>query len=82
MDTVDHHSLSTLFEQLGLPSSNAAIAAFIRQHRLPNGTKLAKAPFWTEAQANFLAEALKSDAEWAIQVDSLAVALSQPEPTV
>ncbi|WJN60576.1 DUF2789 domain-containing protein [Pseudomonas sp. SO81] len=77
MDTSNHHSLRTLFEQLGLPSSNEEIAAFIRAHQLSNGEKLAKAPFWTEAQANFLAESLKGDSDWAIQVDELAVSLTQ-----
>jgi len=77
MDTSNHHSLRTLFEQLGLPSSNEEIAVFIRDHQLSNGEKLAKAPFWTEAQANFLAESLKGDSDWAIQVDELAVSLTQ-----
>ena len=77
MDTSNHHSLRTLFEQLGLPSSNEDIATFIRDHQLAPGEKLAKAPFWSEAQANFLAEALKGDADWAIQVDELAVSLTR-----
>ena len=77
MDTSNHHSLRTLFEQLGLPSSNEEIAAFIRDHQLSNDEKLAKAPFWTESQANFLAESLKGDSDWAIQVDELAVSLTQ-----
>ncbi|MBD9482287.1 DUF2789 domain-containing protein [Pseudomonas sp. PDM14] len=77
MDTSNHHSLRTLFEQLGLPSENDDIAAFIRDHQLANGEKIAKAPFWTEAQANFLAESLKRDADWAIKVDELAVSLTR-----
>ncbi len=77
MDTSNHHSLRTLFEQLGLPSGNDDIAAFIRDHQLAKGEKIAKAPFWTEAQANFLAESLKRDADWAIQVDELAVSLTK-----
>ena len=55
------------------------IAAFIRDHRLAKGEKLAKAPFWSEAQANFLAESLKRDSDWAIQVDELAVSLTRDE---
>jgi hypothetical protein len=77
MDTTNHHSLRTLFEQLGLPSGNEEIAAFIRDHQISNAEKLAKAPFWTEAQANFLAESLKGDSDWAIQVDELAVSLTR-----
>lgn len=79
MDTSNHHSLRTLFEQLGLPSENDDIAAFIRDHQLANGEKIAKAQFWTEAQANFLAESLKRDADWAIKVDELAVSLTKDD---
>lgn len=81
MDTSNHHSLRTLFEQLGLPSGNDEIAAFIRKHQLARGEKIAEAPFWTEAQATFLAESLKRDADWAIQVDELAVSLTKDERT-
>ncbi|WP_437883605.1 DUF2789 domain-containing protein [Pseudomonas sp. LRF_L74] len=77
MDTSDHHSLTTLFEQLGLPSSNKDIAAFIRDHHLLEGQRLPDAPFWTPAQATFLAEALNRDADWAVQVDELATSLAK-----
>lgn len=77
MDTSDHHSLSTLFKQLGLPASNAEIAAFIRDNHLAKGQKLSEAPFWTPAQASFLAEALSRDADWAVQVDELATSLAK-----
>ncbi|MBB2494560.1 DUF2789 domain-containing protein [Aquipseudomonas ullengensis] len=77
MDTSNHHSLRTLFEQLGLPSSHEEIAAFIRDHHLNEGENIAAAPFWSAAQASFLKEALQRDAEWAIQVDELAVSLAK-----
>lgn len=75
MDTSDH-SLSGLFKQLGLPSGRAEIDSFLREHRLAEGQNLAKAPFWNKAQAQFLAEALEDDSDWAETADELAVLLS------
>lgn len=76
MDT-NPHTLSVLFEQLGLPSDRASIDAFISTHRLQPGDKLSHAPFWNEAQAAFLRNALVSDDDWAIEVDELAVRLTE-----
>lgn len=65
-------TLSVLFEQLGLPHSEAEIAQFITDHRpLPDSVLLTDAPFWTPAQAQFLKESLKQDADWAPVVDDL-----------
>lgn len=70
--------LSTLFEQLGLPSDQASIDAFIATHRpLPNHVKVSEAPFWSEAQGAFLKEQLLDDAEWAPVVDELNVRLHE-----
>ncbi len=72
------HDLSTLFAQLGLPSDPASVAAFIATHRpLPDGIPLADAPFWTPAQAAFLAEELQADADWAEVIDELNSELGQ-----
>ena len=70
------HSLSSLFKQLGLPSDQAAIDAFIAQHApLPPTCPLSKAPFWNNAQAAFLREEILDDADWAEVVDQLNLQL-------
>lgn len=72
--------LSTLFEQLGLPSDQASIDNFIATHRpLPNHVKVSEAPFWNEAQGSFLKEQLMDDAEWAPIVDELNVRLHEQD---
>lgn len=66
------HSMSTLFDQLGLPSDSAAIEGFIEAHGpLPPDVALSDAPFWTSAQATFLREEIFEDADWAEVVDEL-----------
>ncbi|MDU9395547.1 DUF2789 domain-containing protein [Pseudomonas sp. zfem003] len=75
MDTTPH-TLATLFEQLGLDASRPAIEAFIAGHRLEESRKIHEAPFWNEAQRDFLRSALGQDADWAVKVDELAVRLS------
>lgn len=70
------HSLSNLFEQLGLPGDAAGIEGFIAAHRpLAAGTALADAPFWSPAQARFLREEVAEDADWAELVDQLNLML-------
>lgn len=75
MDTSEH-SLGGLFKQLGLPAEKAEIERFLREHRLAEGQALAKAPFWSKAQAQLLSEALADDSDWAEVADELAVLLS------
>ena len=71
-----HHDLKDLFEQRGLRSGPADIDAFIGRHRpLADGVLLADAPFWSEAQAQFLREEILEDADWAEMVDQLNVRL-------
>jgi hypothetical protein len=70
------HTLSALFEQLGLPNQTHEIEGFIAQHRLPEGTPLSQAPFWSSAQSALLAEGLAADADWAEVIDGLAARLS------
>lgn len=66
------HPLSELFAQLGLAQDTAAIEDFIAQHRpLAHEVALVDAPFWNEAQRQFLREALAEDADWAEAVDHL-----------
>ena len=71
-----NHSIRDLFLQLGLSSEQEDIDRFIASHRpLPDGTKLADAPFWTLGQAQFLREELNEDADWAEVVDQLNLML-------
>lgn len=70
------HPLGALFRQLGLPGDAAAVAGFVIQHApLPGDVRLADAPFWTPAQAQFLCEAVRDDADWAAIVEQLDVLL-------
>ena len=68
---VSPHSMNTLFEQLGLPSTDADIEAFCANHRLSHDAQLLEADFWSPAQIAFLTEALEADADWAEFVDQL-----------
>ncbi|MFO8140336.1 MAG: DUF2789 domain-containing protein [Marinobacter sp.] len=71
MDT-SNHSLSTLFEQLGLPAGQNDIEAFIARHSpLPSDIALQDAPFWSESQSQFLEEGLEDDSDWAEVIDEL-----------
>ena len=59
-------------DQLGLPSGAYALESFVARHRpIPAEVPLAEADFWTPAQAQFLREAIDSDADWAEVVDEL-----------
>jgi len=72
------HGMTSLFDQLGLPSSEADIQRFIAEHH-PLGAemKLWDAPFWSESQAKFLRDQLKADADWAVVIDTLDTSLRQ-----
>ena len=67
---IQEPSFKTLFDQLGLPSSDEDIENFIESHRpLNTEVTLWEADFWTPAQAQFLREGIKHDADWAPIVD-------------
>lgn len=68
---IEEHTLKTLFEQLGLGSSDEEIKTFVSQHTLEDKQNIADASFWSDSQAAFIQEALQSDADWAIVVDEL-----------
>ncbi|MEX2474660.1 DUF2789 domain-containing protein [Marinobacter sp.] len=71
MDT-SKHTLSTLFEQLGLASDSAAIENFITRYSpLPSSIAIQDAPFWSASQAQFLEEGLEEDSDWAEIIDEL-----------
>lgn len=70
------HRLCDLFRQLGLPDAPAEVDSFLANHRLPPGSALCDAPFWTPVQARFLREQIQADADWAEVVDLLAARLT------
>ena len=75
MDT-PFHRFGDLFAQLGLPNEPDAMRRFIDRHAPLAGTvRLEDAPFWTEAQARFLREAICEDSDWAEAADHLNAAL-------
>lgn len=71
------HDLSNLFRQLGMLGNVETIDAFLGDHRLKPGTRLAEADFWNVSQAQFLARALKDDSDWSRAADELAARLTQ-----
>lgn len=76
------HRFSELFAQMGLPTGSSDIEAFLRLHSPLSGEiALADAAFWTPAQAAFLREEWREDADWAEVVDQLNAALRAPSPT-
>lgn len=73
---IETPTLSMLFDQLGLPSEQADIDAFVQAHSpLPDDVKLSEADFWSPAQATFLKGEMRADGEWALPVDELNVLL-------
>jgi len=73
---LSNHSMTDLFDQLGLPSAEADIQQFVAMHRpLPDVVKLADASFWTPSQAQFLRDEINEDAEWAPVVDQMNLML-------
>lgn len=76
MDTTKH-DITTLFKQLGLPSSESQIDAFIAENQLSATTLLQDAPFWDESQQHFIAESLAEDGDWSEVIDELDVRLRQ-----
>ena len=70
------HSLASLFDQLGLISTDHEIQNFIQEHApVSDNTELYKASFWNFSQASFLKQAIDEDADWAVVVDRLDVML-------
>jgi hypothetical protein len=72
------HSLTSLFDQLGLGSTDQDIKNFIQMHAPITGTKaLHEAHFWNPSQSLFLKRAKDEDADWADIVDHLNIILRQ-----
>ncbi|MDB6062390.1 MAG: hypothetical protein JWM78_2493 [Verrucomicrobiaceae bacterium] len=70
-----HHIFSDLFAQLGLPNSDDAIRQFCAEHSLDDHIRLPDAEFWTPAQAQFLRDSWRQDADWAEVIDQLNASL-------
>lgn len=68
-------TMTNLFLQLGLDESEQGIADFIKTNQLPAEVALGDAPYWNDAQRQFLVEQLKADAPWAMVVDQFSEAL-------
>lgn len=71
MDTSNHFTLTSLFDQLGLPSDKASINQFIQDHHLKSDQHIKNASFWSTSQAAFICEALERDGDWSEIVDIL-----------
>jgi len=70
------HTMTELFQQLGLGSSDDEIKQFVIEHRQRRDTELLhEASFWSSAQAAFLKQAIEEDADWSELVDQLDVML-------
>ncbi len=66
------HSLDSLFDQLGLDSTEAGIKDFINSNTpLSDNIELHNANFWNPSQASFLKQVKDEDADWAEIVDQL-----------
>jgi hypothetical protein len=64
-------AMPQLFAQLGLASSDFAIARFIKQHHLTEDIPLQDASFWTPTQQQFIKESLREDSDWCEVIDQL-----------
>lgn len=70
------HPLSEIFQQLGLPDDPVEIDRFITTHSpLDDDIKLVDAPFWNDAQRDFLKEKYIADDDWIPMIDQLNEAL-------
>jgi hypothetical protein len=66
------HNLVSLFNQLGLNSTDDDIEKFIDRNKpLPDNVELHDANFWNTSQASFLKQGKDEDADWAVIVDQL-----------
>jgi len=69
--------MTNLFLQLGLDASAEGIARFIREHQLATDVEVVEAPYWNDAQRQFLSESLQADAAWSTVVDELNESLHE-----
>ncbi len=76
MDT-SLHTISNLFEQLGLDGSTSGITDFIKDHSIPAHVAINDAEFWNRSQASFIKDSLQEDGDWSEVVDQLDAMLRQ-----
>jgi hypothetical protein len=66
------HTIVSLFDQLGLDSSEEGIQKFIEANSaLPANVRLDEAAIWNSAQASFLKQMVDEDADWVEVVNQL-----------
>jgi hypothetical protein len=66
------HSLVSLFNQLGLESTDEGIKSFIETNgQLSADIELHEALFWSTSQASFLQQMVVDDADWVAIVNQL-----------
>ncbi|MDG9666203.1 DUF2789 domain-containing protein [Hahella sp. CR1] len=71
MDT-STHNMNTLFAQLGLENDPTHVKQWISSHSpLNSAVSLAEAPFWNEAQREFIMQAWEEDSDWCEAIDEL-----------
>jgi hypothetical protein len=71
-----NYTFTDLFNQLGLPSDQDSIKAFIKSQRPLNpSTRMEDAPFWTSSQRQFIQEQLANNSDWAELIDQLSLSL-------
>ena len=69
-------TMRSLFDQLGLASSDTAIIDFLLAHSPLHPTvPLYKSLFWNKAQVAFLQQAIAEDSEWCALADELDACL-------
>lgn len=70
------HSLSSKFAQLRLDNTEEGIENFVSAHKpISHSLESHKADFWNSAQASFLKQSIKQDADWVETVDHLDLML-------
>ena len=72
MDT-SKHDIEELFIALGIPHSETAIEAFIKNNHLPPDIPLEQAAVWNAGQAQFIHEAVEDHTDWEEVVNQLEV---------
>lgn len=66
------HNLNSLFEQLGIPSTDDEIMNFLlNNNKVPSHIQIHQAKFWSPAQAEFIRTALAENSSWSGVIGSL-----------
>ena len=70
------HTMNDLYQQLGVGTQEAAIAAFIQSHQLAKTSKPVQyADCFTQHQQAFMQQAYEQDADWVALIEQLDVLL-------